>query len=126
MVSHAMHRHAGLWLFLQHGVHELLFVAGAGLLGFGDFLAWEENRLDRWAGDYCSDVVGASHRLFVAGWHACLSQGSRENAGVVEIGPAARSGARVCGDLLVHVAPLAVCRLGSRTVLSLQRCGSTG
>jgi len=47
VVAYAMHRHAGLRLFLQHGIHELLFIAGASVLWFGDSLARERNRLDR-------------------------------------------------------------------------------
>src|SRR5260370_37878597 len=128
MAAHAVYRHAGLRLFLQHGIHELLFVAGARLFWVGDFLAREGNYLERRRpGGRCTDVVGASHRFFVVGRHAGLHKGSRENASVVEIGAAAGSGERVCGDLQVHVASaFAIRRLGSRTVLSLQRCGPAG
>src|SRR5881396_3458948 len=125
MVSHAVRRYAGLRLFLQHGFPELLFVAGAGLLRAGDYLAGAGIRMDR--GNFAR-VIGAacsSDRFSLARWNNRAYQSERETTWLVEVGDAARSRDYIRRDLLVRVAPtFTLCGLGSRSVLSLQRRGS--
>ena len=94
MVFHALHRNAGLWLFVHYGFHELLFVAGAGLLRVGDSLAGAANRLDRCRAVYSAGDACSPDRLSLAAWHGRLHQDQSEIGGLVE------NAAAVGGDVV--------------------------
>jgi len=106
-----MHRHAGFTAIPSAwGFHELLFIAGASVLWFWRFSC--EGKGIAWIGGRGVGLVAAltmfgripSAFLWLGRHVRPIFKGSRkENAGVVggKTGPAAHSGVRVCGDLLV-------------------------
>src|SRR5438132_3949544 len=125
-VPRPVHRHAGLRLFLQHGLYELLFVARTGLLRARGCLANAPIRVDGGNPLRCTDAARSPNRLSLAGWHSRVYQGQRKISGLAQIGNARCGRERVRRRLLVHIAPpFTLCRLGSRTILLLQRRRST-
>src|SRR6266566_2327818 len=85
LVPHTLHRHAGLWLLVQHGVHQLLSVAGVGLLWPRDSVAGKGIRVDRWDADRTPRRAGASDRISLAVWDARIRLDQSKAAGMVEI-----------------------------------------
>ncbi len=118
VAPHAVHRHAGLRLFVQHGFHELLFVARAGLFRAGHYLARAKSGLDWWHDFRAAGFAGASHWISVASRRAGVRQDQNKIAGMVEAGTAAgsRSG-NLCGFLVRSAPARAFGGLGSRAVL---------
>jgi len=84
VVAYAMHRHAGLRLFLQHGF--MNYYLSLGLACFGLAILWRGNRIAWIGGVAVAALTLLAHPigfLWLAGTFR-LFQGSRENVGVVE------------------------------------------
>src|SRR5438067_1928624 len=66
MVSHTVHGHAGVRVFVQHGLHEFLLVAGSGLLRPGRHVARTKSGLDGRRNFRDADFRSAPDWFFVA------------------------------------------------------------